>query len=51
MSIQRKLHGFCAFLVVADLAFGTLLLQPLDVFESAFNTKYKLRIDLQPFCP
>ena len=26
-------------------------LQPLDVYESAFITKYKLRIDLQPFCP
>ena len=45
------MHGFCAFWAVAIWSLARCFLQPLDVFESAFNTKYKLRIDLQPFCP
>ena len=45
------MHGFCAFWAVAIWSLARCFLQPLDVYESAFITKYKLRIDLQPFCP
>jgi hypothetical protein len=47
----KKLHGFLAHLVVADLAWHAASCSRFDCVESAFITKYKLRIDLQPFCP
>ena len=47
----RDCTGFARFALTAIWSFGTLFLQLLDVFESAFITTHKIRIDSQPFCP
>ena len=46
----RDCTGFARF-ALSRFGLLALFLQLLDVFESAFITTHKIRIDSQPFCP